>query len=270
MQRSIVLMALLTVVLLTSCGPKPESPPTIERPTAAAGVAPSHLTGKATSQSAELRWQTNQPEDRILNGYNVYMAREDEEFEKITSAPYPGDLDPEYVTESFQAAGLENGTRYRFRVSTVYPNAVELFGSDTIEIIPRPEGRIRLKSSFKGAEAGFSFSGLQSVPTDDLTNDLYLAIINNQAHLASPQRIDIVLRKTRFFLITKRPGENADSLPRPTGDGKELLPFKAGDQLYVLTQDDCYALVSVEKINLKEEYLELTFAYQTRPKTLIF
>ncbi len=270
MRRLIAPLLLSLVWWLISCGPKPEAPSTVERPPAAVGGAPSHLTGKAASQIAELRWQTNQPENRILSGYNVYMAREDGEFEKITSSPYPGDLDPDYVTESFQAAGLENGVRYRFRVSTVYPNAAELFCDDTVEIIPRPEGRIRLKSSFSGVEAGFSFAGLQSVPTDDLTNDIYLAIINNQAHLASPQRIDIVLRQTEYFPILRRPGDNPESLPGLTGDGKELLPVKVGDQLYILTQDDCYALVLVEKINLKEEFLEVSFVYQMRPKTLIF
>ncbi len=231
MRRLIVPFILLLVLWLTSCGPKPESPSPIERPPAAVGVAPSHLTVKAASQSAELRWQTNQPENRILNGYNVYMAREDGEFEKFTASPYPGDLDPDYVTESFQATGLDNGVRYRFRVSTVYPNAVELFCSDTVEIIPRPQGRIRLKSSFSGVDAGFSFAQLQSVPTDDLANDIYLAIINNQAHLASPQRIDVVLRQTRFFPIMKPQGNDSEPLPRPMGDGKELLPVKAGDQL---------------------------------------
>lgn len=270
MRRSIAPLLLLSVLWLTSCGPKPESTSPIERPPAAVGVAPSHLTASAVSQGAELRWQTNQPENRILSGYNVYMAREDGEFEKITASPYPGDLDPDYVSESFQAAGLDNGVRYRFRVSTVYPNEVELFCSDTVEIIPRPQGRIRLNSSFSKEDAGFSFARLQSVPTDDLSNDMYLAIINDQAHLASPQRIDIVLRQTRYFPILRRSGDISETLPTPTGNGKELLPVKVGDQLYILTQDSCYALVLVENINLKDESLELTFVYQTRPKTLIF
>ncbi len=127
-----------------------------------------------------------------------------------------------------------------------------------------------LKPSFSNEDAGFSFARLQSVPTDDLTNDIYLAMIKGQPNLASPQRIDIILRQTKYFPILRRPGENSAARPRPTGDGRELLSVKVGDQLYILTQDNCYALVQVEEVNLKDESLELSFIYQTRPETLIF
>lgn len=271
MQRFLALLMITTIVALSACGPKPELPATIEPPASAAGPAPSELSATADNSSALLKWKTNQPENRLLSGYNVYMARENGDFEKTTPMPYPGDLDPGYAVESFPATGLQNGVSYRFMVSTVYPNGTEEFAADTVEVIPRPQGRIQLQASFRGQQAGFSFGRLTSVPTDDFTNDVYLAIIKGKGHLASPNRINVVLRETKFYPILRQPSAQPERRPRPVvGDGKELIAIKAGDQLYLQTEDNCYALVRVENVDLKEESAELSYVYQTRPNTLIF
>lgn len=270
MRYLLTALLLLSMIALNSCGPKPKPSSSTEPQTATTGVAPSQLTVSASTSGTELRWKTNQPENRIFSGYNVYMAREDGDFEKITSSPFPGDLDPGYEFETYRVTGLDNGVRYRFRVGTVYPNAGEFFAVDTVETIPRPQGWIRLNSSFSKEDAGFSFARLQAVPTDDLSNDIYLAMINGKAHLASPHRIDVVLRSTQFYAIARRATGNTDQLLPPTGQGKELLQIDSGDQLYLLTQDSCYALVQIDKVELKKQSVEFSFVYQTRPKTLIF
>lgn len=271
MRHLLAAMSMLMTVALIACGPKPKTPsPAVEPPTAMTGVAPSHLTVTASTSGAELRWQTNQPANRVLSGYNIYLAREDGAFEKITSSPYPGDLDPGYEFETYRATGLDNGVRYRFRVSTVYPNAAELFCEDTVETIPRPQGWIRLNSSFSKEDAGFSFARLQAVSTDDLTNDIYLTVIDAKAHLASPQRIDVVLRRTQFYPVSAQSADNFDESPPPIGDGKDVIPIRTGSRLYLKTQDGCYALVQIDRIDVKGKSVELSFVYQTRPNTFTF
>lgn len=271
MRQLLIVVLMLMVLGLLACGPKPgTSPASKETPTLITGVAPSHLTATAANFASELQWQTNQPENRVLSGYNVYLAREDGEFEKITSSPYPGDLDPGHESETFRATGLENGVRYRFRVSTVYPNSAEFFCNDTAEAVPRPQGWIRLNSSFSKDDAGFSFGTLQSVPTDDLSNDIYLTVINATAHLASPQRIDVVLRRTQFYSITDQSPGSAVVSPPLTGEGKDAVSIRTGDRMYIKTQDNCYALVQVDRIDPKSRSVELSFVYQTRPNTLMF
>lgn len=233
-------------------------------------VAPSHLTAASGDKQATVRWQTNQPENRVISGYNIYQSTEDARFEKVTSTPYPGDLDAGFAEESYLAAGLENGASYRFTVSTVYPGGREAFAPDTVEVVPRPEGTIRLLQSFKGNESGFCFARQSSVPTDDLNNDIYLTTIKGQLHLASPNRIDVVLRKSGFLRLSEEQLPNIRSMKVQTSDFKELIAIGVGDLVIVRTSDEHFALVKITAAETKDAVVQMNFVYQTRPRSLRF
>lgn len=233
-------------------------------------LAPSQLTASAGHELAELTWRTNQPENRVISGYNIYQGQGSGELERITSTPYPGDLDPGFEFETYTAAGLENGVSYRFSVSTVYPNGREVFAADTIEVIPRPEGQTRLLQSFKGAESGFSFARGQSVATDDLSNDIYLTSIKGKLHLASPHRIDVVLRNSGFVAASDEQVKNIEDMDLPLDGAKESIAISAGDRVIVKMQDDRYALIRIESMDTDNVIVQMSYIFQTRPRTLRF
>ncbi len=270
MRRIILLASAVGLGLAVSCGPKPESGSVIPAPTTAARPAPSNLVAIAGNSGIELRWRTNQPENRILSGFNIYQAREDGQFQKITPLPYPGDLEADFEYESFSAASLENGVIYRFTVSTVYPDGSEVPSRDTVSAIPRSEGGFRLAASFKGGESGFVFARSTSVPTDDLANDIYLAVIKGRLHLASPSRIDDILRATQFYPVRVDPGRHPTQPKQPNGAGEELVAVRAGDELIVLTADGCYALVTIESADEDAETVRISYRYQSRRGSFSF
>lgn len=268
-RRSGVLLALGFLMALVSCSPKPKVAP--ERPVeVSTQVAPSHLTASAGNNEAKLAWRTNQPENRIISGYNIYQSRDGARFEVVTATPYPGDLDPGFSEETYLAAGLENGVDYRFRVSTVYPNGSEVFSADTASVIPRPEGQFRLSQSFKGAESGYSFAKMTAVPTDDLSNDIYLTSIKGKLVLASPHRIDVVLRETSFYQASEEQIKNLEQISTPLSGEKELTPIRAGDHVIVQTNDGHYALLTIDSVDIANAAAQISYIYQTRPRTLRF
>ncbi len=280
-QLSLALLALVigAALLAVSCSPKPAPTVSPSRPKEAvkSHPAPTDLTSRAFHKRVNLSWITNRDDSTIISGYNIYFWCEKDSadttnggFRKVNPEPYPGDLDPDIERESFPLANLENGVLYRAYVTTLFPDNIESERTNIVEAIPRPEGRFTLHESFRGSESGYSLKRMKSLPTDDLDNDIYLATINGALYVASPQRIDNVLRQTKFFgLGIYAPLDEVQPTGLATKPDNALRVY--GGQVIVLQdQDDCYALLRFDDVDAKGKTVKISYIYQPRPATLRF
>ena len=272
-------LLLLLVAALTSCGPKPATPPpslAVSKPLQTYAT-PTELTARPFHKRINVSWKTNRAENTVISGYNIYLWNEKDTsdttnggFRRVNSETYPGDTDGDIASESYPLEGIDNGVIYRVYVTTVYPDGTESARSNVAEVIPRPEGSFTLRESFTGNESGFSLRRIKSVPTDDLDNDVYLANINGALWVASPQRINVVLRRSRFYSLSEYSSLELTS-PNSLG-GKPDNALRISDHLMFVLQDQdkCYALLRIDSVDPKEKIVKVSFIYQPRPETLVF
>jgi hypothetical protein len=270
---------LLLVTVLISCGPKPAAPPpspVVSKPVQTY-VAATELTARPLYKRIDVAWKTNRAENTIISGYNIYLWNEKDAsdttnggFRRINPEPYPGDTDADITRESYPLEGVDNGVIYRVYVTTVYLDGMESARSNVAEAIPRPEGSFTLRESFKGNESGFSFRKIKSVPTDDLDNDIYLASINGVLRVASPQRINVVLRQSRFYSLSEYSSLEATIPTSLSGKPDNTLPISSHSMFVLQDQDKCYALLRIDSVDSKEKIARISFIYQPRPETLVF
>ncbi|MFH2055680.1 MAG: hypothetical protein ABIJ61_06965 [bacterium] len=275
----LICAALLTLLaaMLLSCAPASETASQARE----AGPAPSNLRTEVFHQRANLFWDTNRTRKDVIMGYNIYVSavpvlgvpNEAEllaDLKPLTAEPYPGAPGANIAGESFPLENLTNGKSYYVFVRTVYPGRIESAPTNQVEVIPRPSGTIVLKLSFSGPNSGFSFKSLKYVYTNDLENDIYLTEINGQPHLASPHRIDNVLRETRFFRLGRH-GELDDvRIGELKARPDDLLPVYPGEIFILLDADNCYALLRNDSLNRDTGELTLSYIYQAKPNTLRF
>jgi hypothetical protein len=271
-------LLVLSVSALISCGPKPATPPspTVSKPVQTY-VAPTELTARPFDKRINVAWKTNRAENTIISGYNIYLWNEKDAsdttnggFRRINPELYPGDTDGDIASESYPLEGIDNGVIYRVYVTTVYPDGTESARSNVVEAIPRPEGSFTLRESFKGSESGYSLRKMRSVPTDDLGNDIYLANIKGALWVASPQRINVVLRQTDFYGLSDRTSLEATAPISLSGKPDNALPISNNLMFVLQDQDKCYALLRIDSVDSKEKMAKISFIYQPRPETLVF
>jgi hypothetical protein len=275
----LILWILALALVVISCGPKPAPVIVPEaKPEPRGYPAPTELTARPFHQRVNLAWKTNRSENSVIMGYNIYIANEKNSspaapegtFERVSNEPYPGDTDPDYARESFALEPVENGVRYRVYVTTLYPGNVESRSSDTVEVIPRPEGSFTLYDSFKGNQSGYSFKKLRSVPTDDLDNDIYLATINGNLFVASPKRIEIVLRQSKFFRLGRYASLDVVRLAELKDKPDNVEQAHNGEVFLLQDQDLCFALLRFDSVDIGKKIVKCSFIYQPRPETLKF
>jgi hypothetical protein len=272
-------LLLLLVAVLISCGPKPATPPAspvVPKPVQTY-VAPTELTAQPFYKRINVAWKTNRAENTIISGYNIYLWNEKDAsdttnggFRRINPELYPGDTDADIARESYPLDGVDNGVIYRVYVTTVYPDGMESARSNVAEAIPRPEGSFTLRESFKGNESGFSLRKIKSVLTDDLDNDIYLANINGAFWVASPQRINVVLRQSGFYSLSEFSSLEATSPTSLSGKPDNALSISNHLMFVLQDQDKCYALLRIDAVDPKEKIAKISFIYQPRPETLVF
>ncbi|MCK4857048.1 MAG: fibronectin type III domain-containing protein, partial [candidate division Zixibacteria bacterium] len=232
-------------------------------------------------QRANLSWKTNRDENSAILGYNIYVSPRpvlgtpDEtelrvQLKPIHETPYAGDTSPGFAVETFAMEGLTNGQSYFVFVTTIYPGNVESAPSNEIEVIPRPEGRFVLRPSFSGNQGGFSFRRVKSILTDDLANDIYLAQIDDKLYVASPARIDNVLRKTCFFHLGRYAPLEEVRLTEMKMPSSDKLQVISGQVFLLQDQDSCYALLKFDRVDPKEKKVNLSYIYQAKPNRLQF
>ena len=246
-----------------------------------AGPAPTNLRTESFHRRANLYWETNRDRSDVIMGFNIYVSEQpvlgtpDEVtlragLKPYTESPYPGATSGDVATESFGLDGLTNGTSYFVFVPTLYPGGVESPPSNQVEVITRPSGTFVLAPLFSGPKSGFSFKTLKHVYSNDLANDLYLTEINNLPHLASPHRIDNVLRETKFFRLSKRGSLNEITINELQVRPDDIMPVYLGEIFVLQDADNCYALVRLDTLDRETGELTLSFIYQAKPKTLRF
>jgi hypothetical protein len=270
---------LLSATVLISCGPKPATPPpssSVSKPVHTR-VAPTELTARPFYERIDVAWKTNRAENTVVSGYNIYLWNEKDApdttnggFRRINPEPYPGDTDADIARESYPLEGVDNGVIYRVYVTTVYPDGMESPRSNIAEAIPRLEGSFTLRESFKGNESGYSLRGIKSMPTDDLDNDIYLANINGVLLVASPQRINVVLRQSKFYSLSAYSSLEATDPTSLSGKPDNALPISNRLMFVLQDQDKCYALLRIDSVDPKEKITKISFIYQPRPETLVF
>ena len=129
---------------------------------------------------------------------------------------------------------------------------------------------MHLRESFTGNESGFSLRKNKSVSTDDLDNDIYLAIIDGKLWVASPQRINVVLRQSRFYRLSEYSSLDATSPTSLSGKPDNALPISNHLMFIMQDQDKSFALLRIDSVDLKEKIARISFIYQPRPETLVF
>jgi hypothetical protein len=277
-EANAVILLLLATILI-SCGPKPATPPpapAVSKPVRTF-LPPTELTARPFHKRIDIVWKTNRTESTVISGYYIYLWSEKDEtdktfrvFRRVNSEPYPGDTDSDISHESYSIEDVNDGMIYRVYVTTAYPDGRESARSNAVEVIPRPEGSFTLRESFKGNESGFSFCKMKSVPTDDLDNDIYLASIKGTLSVASPQRINVVLRQSGLYGLSEYSSLEATSPIYLEGLPQNAIPI-SNQMVFVLQdQDKCYALLCIDSLDPKEKTAKISFIYQTRPQTLVF
>ncbi len=267
------------IMFLCACGPKPAPAPSTPLPSKPSKPypAPSELEARVFYHRINLTWKTNRSDSTMISGYNIYLWNEKEaadtslaSFKKVNLEPYPGDMNPDIARESFALEGLENGVIYRAYVTTLFPNGIESARSNIVEAIPRPEGWFTLRESFRGDESGYSFRKTKSVSTDDLSNDIYLATINGSLYVASPRRINVVFRATKFYgmIIYSQLDDVAPTTVPPKADN--ALEVYNGQVFMLQDQDSCYAVLKFDAVDVKGKTVQISYIYQPRPSTLVF
>ena len=273
----------LSALLIASCGPKPEFQQGAEVPPVEVVPysAPSQLTARPFHQRINLSWKTNRPDSIPLKGYNIYVSDaavigevlESElrsTLKAVNEQPYPGDTNPATDFETFALENLTNGEEYFIFVTTVFADSTESEPSNQVSCIPRPEGTFMLRGSFSGSSSGFSFHRLRSVPTDDLDNDLYLATINDELYLASPWRLDIVLRETKFYRLGIFTDLDKVAIPEVKNPGAALLQVVSGEVFILEDAEGCFALAKADQVDRKSGMVRISFIYQPKPRTFRF
>jgi hypothetical protein len=263
-------------IVFLSCAPAEKEPIRVE-----AGPSPSELEADLTGGGADLKWKTNRDESTLIQGYNIYVSEQPlyqpggeksvpDDLSPVNDTPYPGDVDPGYDFETYELRGLENGKIHYVAVTTLYSGDVESQPTNQIEIIPRPEGTFVLNSSFSGEQDGYSFQRQQSVATDDLDNDIYLTTIDEDLYVASPSRIDYVLRETSFYDIGRKGSLDEVRVGELKTRPSEKLKVEEGLIFLLQDADDCYALVKFDIADPEARRVVSSYIYQSKPNALRF
>lgn len=269
-------LLLFLLALLLSCAPQQQI---VTLPEVVTG--PSQLEGRPTAGGADLLWKTNRAEGVVLQGYNIYVSRTPVltsggqpqllgDLTPLNDLPYPGDTDPDHAYETFKLRGLDNGERYYVCVTTIDYEGKESAPSNQVEIVPRPEGSFTLTELFSGDNDGYSFRRQQTVETDDLDNDLYLTEIENRLYLASPDRIDGVLRQSEFFPLGRDTDPDQINLDELEMRGVDKVEIGSGAVFLLQDADDCYALVKCESVDVVTLEAQFSFIYQPKPNAPLF
>ncbi|HDL02780.1 MAG TPA: hypothetical protein ENH25_01460 [candidate division Zixibacteria bacterium] len=275
---NLLIAAVLIIFIAIGCGP-PKKALKIS-PTA---CAPSNLTVRPNSRQLFIKWDTECPDSILLSGYYIYlsekplyekygMGKPPRKVKPFNEAVYPGDTDEEDRFETITIENLDNGTEYFVSVRTVYADQSVSVSSNEVGVICRPEGIFDLAYRYSDLNDGFSFAEGTSTRADGEKNDLYFYHQGGFDFIASPQRLNGFIRKSKFYSLGK--SENIYQYPDLELDipPVEKMPVKEGESYLIKTADGNYAKIRVEKISGegKQRVLTLSYIYQTVPGLMRF
>ncbi|UCD63494.1 MAG: hypothetical protein JSW34_12220 [Candidatus Zixiibacteriota bacterium] len=268
MKRSLIFGLLSAVgAVLLSCGTGKVSEEAADR------CQPDDLRVDVNTGSMDVSWKRNC--DRLISGYNIYIAEAPASAVPFNSTPYSGDTNPDDGVEHFTAEPLDDGKKYYVSVRIVYPDRTLSRPSDELVAVCGPRGEIELSVRYKSDRDGYSFDQNAYVPANDLYNDIVFFSKDGRDYLDSPVRLDAFikanrLRKTSLRGTFDQVKGRIDQLR--DGRGEDRVNVAKGDWLHLRTPDDTNALIKVLDIygSGVDRKIKLFFAYSPLPGEIIF
>jgi len=263
-----IIVALLLLALLTSCGPKPQLEPTEE---SGPRVTISDLAVETDDREMTISWKKQG--SGTISGYNIFITEQPVSTAgapnvaaPFNPSPFPGDTDPDDGIEHFVATGMDNGKKYAVSVRVLFPDGSMSPPGPELIAVCGPKGEIELAVRYKGDQDGFSFETKEYVKANSTDNDLYFFTQEGADYLVSPARLDGFINNTLFVVLPFKGGY--DSVSRqlmstkitPTDDRVEV---RKGDWVLAKTARGTNALLHVLSFQGDEEErrMKLFYAY---------
>ncbi|PWB72337.1 hypothetical protein C3F09_06785 [candidate division GN15 bacterium] len=272
--------ALVAIACVVGCAPqkpavKPEgTQPAIIHP----AVLPVDLQVESGDGKMTVRWK--QQGTGVISGYNVFISREPlvakyEEAGAVPVAPhnttvYPGDTNPDDGVIEYDAGGLDNGVKYYVSVRIVFPDQTMSAPSNEVVAVCGPREEFTLTVRYKSDNDGYSLVAERQVRADAANNDLYFYTKDGVDYLASPDRLDGYMRKSRFSLISTG-GQFNDIRQQlasgkvTIGSGADKVAITPGNWVLMTTAEKYAALIQVKGLAGKDDARRVTFWYALCP-----
>ena len=271
---------LLTTGVLPTCAPTPKhvSDPASSATPKPAWVLPApQLTRvEGFGDHLELTWHTFRGDRDVIGGYNVYVSTSsglsnlpdgDPELKDFLygGSAYPGDTDGIIDSESINITPVVIGVRYFVHVRTVFPDGHQSHPSAEREVIARPRGFMTLHPRFSSENDGFSFASDRNVPSMSDSNDVYLFAGKDGLYLASPSRLNPLLRGTRFASLGPSVSiEDYPACPEPSSLSDKVA-VQPGHSVVVLMMDGRMAKMRPRELAGGHNSLSMVFDYVYQP-----
>lgn len=275
--KSLLLLFLPIVLLVTGCGPAKKPVPEV-----APDRYPFDIATEVDDGMMIVSWKT--AGEGLISGYNIYISEEPllddsdslpPNAEPFNTTTFAGDTDPDDGIEHYEARGLENGVLYFVHVRIVYPDRTLSVPTEEVRAVCGPRGDIELAIRYQGEPDGFSFAQDGYVDADAVANDLYYYYRDGSDYLVAPAELGGFLRPTRFLVLDIKGDldQVAEKLALLTTEPPEdRVRISHGDWVWILTADKRHALVRVDGFAGTGEgrRLQLHYAYTPRSGAPVF
>jgi hypothetical protein len=191
-------LLILSLLLLFSCGPKPEIPrePKYQAPTI------SGLKTVRNNGNSSLIWEVDRKADDAFGGYDIFVTtslnRLEESIKPLNVTRYPGDTDGEIKSDSYSLEAVSPGEIYYAWVKAYSMDGSVFSVSDTVTFSPMLEGKIYLSLRYSNSTSGYDLARSKYVPGRSPKNDIIFMAGRGEPKLYSPSRLDNSFRKSYF------------------------------------------------------------------------
>lgn len=243
---------------------------------------PTNLEVVPKDRSLLLRWKVDRSQQTVFSGYNIYILERstrinetpNPDLKAITpynQVPYPGDTDGDPSKETFEAEGLQNGTRYYCMVRAVGTQGQLGAPSAEIMAVCRTGGAITMEPMFKGDRDGFDFSAPGYVDADDAECDLAMYLKDGDVRIISASRIDPLLRDTRLWNAGSADGFDRLLEFATDGSGDIELNARVNESYVFQTADGNFGKFKITRLNRNTNpaTIELTYVHQSIPNLML-
>ena len=259
-----IIIALLVLSVLTSCGPKPQPGREV-----APQVTVSDIAAETNNHEMTVLWKKHG--NALISGYNIYitdkaLGQRSGAVAPFNTTPFPGDTDPDDGIEHFVANGLENGVEYYVWVKVLFPDGSESAPTGEAVAMCGPKGEIELSIRNKGDHDGFSFEKNEYVDAYSVDNDFYFFALDGTDYLGSPSRLDGFINHTQLIVV--KSGGDYAALAKQLMTSKivpteDRIAVKTGNWVLARTQRETFAVMHVESFSGEGENrrIKLRYAY---------
>jgi len=266
---SCLTVAIGLLILLCACGspvtgvkktPPPESPPRLQ---------PLNLTYESRDKGVFLKWETNRRRNDAISGYLFYVIPEalagsgypNDTDTPLSKLPYPGDTIPDIRYETAELKDLENGVTYLGAVRIKFGDGVLSNPTRPIRFTPMAYGNATLVGRYHGENDGFAFATGAILRADSLANDIYFYATAEGDFLASPSRLGMGLRSSKFQKLGHGSSVRQPLNTAPEAPMGETVPVTVGDIVEVTLASFRKARLRVTEISGDGPGRAISFEY---------